>query len=73
MLLGLTCLSMCKYARGDIVVAPFPFSGAPGEKPRPALVLAIVPYASWMDYVVCFITTENAPDLNIIPIEITDV
>ena len=26
-----------------------------------------------MDYVVCLITTQNAPDLNIIPIEITDV
>ena len=64
---------MSKYVRGDIVVVPFPFSGAPGEKPRPALVLATVPFAGRTDYVVCVISTQNAPDPNIIPLDVSDV
>lgn len=64
---------MSKYTRGDIVVVPFPFSGAPGEKPRPALVLATVPFAGRTDYVVCVISTQNAPDPNLIALEVADV
>ncbi len=64
---------MSAYHRGDIVVVPFPFSGAPGEKPRPALVLATTPYANRTDYVVCIISSQPAPDPNIIPLETGDV
>ena len=64
---------MSRYIRGDIVVVPFPFSGAPGEKPRPALVLAAVPFANRTDYVVCVISTQNAPNPSIIPLEVSDV
>lgn len=62
-----------RYKRGDVVIMPFPYSGAPGEKPRPALVLAAVPFASRTDYVVCIISTQNAPDPSIIPLAVTDV
>ncbi len=61
------------YQRGDVVIMPFPHSGAPGEKPRPALVLAAVPYAGRTDYVVCIISTQNAPDPSLIPLKMTDV
>jgi len=61
------------YKRGDVVIVPFPYSGAPGEKPRPALVLAAVPYSSRTDYIVCVISTKNAPDPNIIPLAVADV
>lgn len=52
---------------------PFPYSGAPGEKLRPALVLAAVPYTGRADYVVCIISTQNAPDPSIILLANTDV
>jgi len=61
------------YQRGDVVILPFPYSGAPGEKPRPALVLAAVPYAGSTNYVVCIISTQNAPDPSIISLARTDV
>ncbi len=64
---------MSAYKRGDVVIVPFPYSGAPGEKPRPALVLAALPYAGRTDYVVCIISTKNAPDPNIIPLAMADV
>lgn len=64
---------MSKYKRGDVIVVPFPFSGAPGEKPRPALVLATTPFANRTDYVVCIISSQSAPDPQIIPLEVADV
>ena len=64
---------MNAYQRGDIVVVPFPFSGAPGEKPRPALVLATTPYANRTDYVVCIISSQPAPDPHLIPLDPNDV
>ena len=64
---------MSLYKRGDVVIMPFPYSGAPGEKPRPALVLAAVPYAGRTDYVVCIISTQNAPDPSLISLVSTDV
>lgn len=64
---------MSRYKRGDVVIMPFPYSGAPGEKPRPALILATVPFASRTDYVVCIISTQNAPDPSIIPLATTDI
>lgn len=56
-----------------MVILPFPYSGAPGEKLRPALVLAAVPYAGRTDYVVCIISTQNAPDPSLISLDSTDV
>lgn len=64
---------MSLYSRGDVVILPFPYSGAPGEKPRPALVLAAVLCAGRTDYVVCIISTQNAPDPSLIPLASTDV
>ena len=53
---------MPRFARGDVVVTPFPFSDASGAKRRPALVLAPLPYLGGMDYLVCLITSQNAGD-----------
>ena len=64
---------MSLHKRGDVVILPFPYSGAPGEKPRPALVLAAVPYAGRTDYVVCIISTQNAPDPSLISLARADV
>ena len=64
---------MSLHKRGDVVIMPFPYSGAPGEKSRPALVLAAVPYAGRTDYVVCIISTQNAPDPSAISLAGTDV
>ena len=64
---------MSVYKRGDVVIMPFPYSGAPGEKSRPALILASVPYAGKTDYVVCIISTQNAADPNIIALDMSDV
>ena len=63
---------MSLYSRGDVVILPFPYSGAPGEKLRPALVLAAVPYAAQTDYVVCIISSQNAPDPSSIALSTTD-
>ena len=64
---------MSLYIRGDVVILPFPYSGAPGEKLRPALVLAAVPYAAQTDYVVCIISTQNAPDPSSLALSMSDV
>ena len=64
---------MSLYKRGDVVILPFPYSGAPGAKPRPALVLAAIPYGAHTDYIVCIISTQNAPDPVSIALSLTDI
>ncbi len=66
---------MATFTRGDVVVVPFPYSDAPGEKLRPALVLA-----SWNinpgidDCLVCMITSQNIPgDVNAISLQPANV
>ncbi len=62
-----------RYVRGDLVLLPFPFSAEEGFKVRPALVLASLPYASGTDYLVCIVTTQNAPDPYLLPLSNTDM
>jgi mRNA interferase MazF len=64
---------LSNYKRGDVVIVPFPYSGAPGEKPRPALVLASVPFGGRTDYIVCISSSQDAPDPSSIPLAITDI
>ncbi len=53
---------MAKFAVGDIILMPFPFSDGSGVKRRPALVLGELPYFGGMDYLVCLITTQDVGD-----------
>lgn len=53
-----------RYAVGDVVVVPFPGSAGAAPKNRPAVVLATVPYGAVLDYIVCLITSQAAPDPN---------
>jgi mRNA interferase MazF len=48
---------MGKFARGDIVVIPFPFTDLTGNKKRPALVLSDLPGD---DIIVCQITSKKS-------------
>ncbi len=64
---------MERYKVGDLVLLPFPFSGEEGFKVRPALVLAVLPYGSGTDYLVCLVTTQQAPDPHRLPLTRTDV
>jgi len=64
---------VARFVRGDIVVVPFPFSGATGEKPRPALVLASWSYAGDTDYLLCMITSQQADEPYIIALDIADI
>jgi mRNA interferase MazF len=64
---------MAQYVKGDLVLTPFPFSDDEGFKVRPALVLAVLPYGSGMDYLVCIITTQPAPDPHLLPLTNADI
>jgi mRNA interferase MazF len=61
------------FARGDVVLVPFPFSTSAGEKLRPALVLAPVPYGRYTDYLLCAISTRGGLDPYRVDIDTTDV
>ncbi len=50
------------YSVGDVVVVPFPSSVGDAPKRRPAVVLAVVTYGATLDYLVCLITSQAAPD-----------
>ena len=53
---------MARFAGGDVVILPIPFSDGSGVKRRPALVLAELPYFGGTDYLVCYITSQNTGD-----------
>lgn len=53
---------MARFAVGDIILMPFPFSDGSGVKRRPALVLGELPFFGGMDYLVCLITTQDIGD-----------
>ena len=64
---------MGAFARGDVVLVPFPFSTGAGEKRRPAVVLADVPYGAYTDYIPCAISSHGAEDTYSIPIQPSEV
>jgi len=50
---------MGRFIKGDVVVAPFPFSDLTANKKRPALVVADL---TGDDIIICLITSQNAKD-----------
>ena len=53
---------MPRYAKGDIVWVPFPFSANEGYKLRPAIIIASWPYKGSTDYYLCMISTQPDTD-----------
>jgi len=60
---------MGKFVKGDVVVAPFPFSDLSDAKKRPALVVAAL---TGNDVLLCQITSKTITDNYAIPIADTD-
>ena len=60
---------MGKFVKGDVVVAPFPFSDLSDAKKRPALVVAAL---TGDDVLLCQITSKTMTDNYAIPIADTD-
>lgn len=59
---------MARFAGGDIILFPMPFSDGSGAKRRPALVLNELPYYGGMDYLVCYITSQDVGDAHALEI-----
>jgi mRNA interferase MazF len=49
------------YQRGDVVQVQFPFSGATGQKDRPAIVLSTVTYHDGRDELLLVAVTTQPP------------
>ncbi len=60
---------MGRFVKGDIVVAPFPFSDLSTTKSRPAVVVTAL---TGDDVVLCQITSKTITDSYAIPLESTD-
>jgi mRNA interferase MazF len=58
-----------RFARGDVVVIPFPFSDLTQSKRRPALVIAA---SGREDFILCQITSKTVKDGTEIPIDDPD-
>ncbi len=56
---------MGAFVKGDVVVAPFPFSDLSAAKRRPALVLATL---SGNDVILCQITSQAVADSYAVPL-----
>ncbi|MCS7288322.1 MAG: type II toxin-antitoxin system PemK/MazF family toxin [Roseiflexus sp.] len=56
---------MGAFVRGDVVVAPFPFSNLSAAKKRPALVVATL---TGDDVILCQITSQAVSDIYAIPL-----
>ncbi len=61
---------MGRFVKGDIVVAPFPFSDLTASKRRPALVVATL---TGDDVLLCQITSQAKSDSYSIPIARSDL
>lgn len=59
---------MGRFAKGEVVVFPFPFSNLAGSKSRPCLVVADLPGD---DMILCMIT-KNPRDADAISLEASD-
>lgn len=68
-----TVSPMPLYAVGDMVVMPFPSSTGAEPKRRPVVVLAAVQYGTTLDYLVCLITSQAAPDPTRLPLTQADI
>lgn len=60
---------MGKFVKGDVIVAPFPFSDLSANKKRPALVVASL---TGDDVILCQITSKTIDDSDAIPLAKTD-
>lgn len=60
---------MGKFVKGDVVVAPFPFSDLTAAKRRPALVIASL---TGDDVILCQITSKSVADSYAIPVTNSD-
>jgi mRNA interferase MazF len=60
---------MGKFVKGEVVVAPFPFSDLSSAKKRPALVIASL---TGDDVLLCQITSKIATDSYAIPVTDAD-
>jgi mRNA interferase MazF len=60
---------MGKFVKGDVVVAPFPFSDLSAAKKRSALVVAVL---TGDDVLLCQITSKAITDSYAVPIEDAD-
>ena len=60
---------MGRFAKGEVVVVPFPFTDSDNWKPRPAVVVAQL---SRNDSIVCAIMTTRHSDGYSIPLSDTD-
>lgn len=56
---------MGRFVKGDVVVAPFPFTDLTGSKRRPALVVAVL---TGDDVILCQITSVARKDAYSIPL-----
>ena len=68
-----TTLPLPLYSVGDVVVVPFPSSTGAEPKRRPAVVLAVVTYGAYRDYLVCLITSQAAPDPSCLTLTQADI
>ena len=64
---------MGAFVKGDVVVVRFPNSTGSDFKKRPAVVVALVPYAGGTDYMVCLVTSQNAQDPHAIELAPSDL
>jgi mRNA interferase MazF len=60
---------MGRFVKGDVVVAPFPFSDLSASKRRPALVIATL---TGDDIILCQITSKTAGDSYAVPLLAAD-
>jgi len=60
---------MGRFVKGDVVVAPFPFSDLSANKKRPALVVCAL---TGDDVILCQITTRNVGDGYALPLSAAD-
>ena len=60
---------MGRFVKGDVVVAPFPFSDLSTTKKRPAVVVAVF---TGDDVVLCQITSKTITDYYAIPVSASE-
>jgi len=61
------------FVKGDVVVVPFPFSQATGDKRRPAIVLASWDCVGTTDYLLCLVSSQNVREPYILALDSSDI